>query len=94
MGMEVIAPGKIVVSQMAELTLIEDLDGDGVADRYRNLCSILGLVEIIMKPMPSAQMGMVGSILHWVQLPTMDLPFTHPGANISMTEEEAEISLP
>ena len=43
MGMEVIAPGKIVVSQMAELTLIEDLDRDGVADRYRNLCSDFGL---------------------------------------------------
>ena len=43
MGMEVLAPGKIVVSQMAELTLIEDLDGDGLADRYRNLCSDFGL---------------------------------------------------
>ena len=32
-----------MVSQMAELTLIEDLDGDGVADRYRNLCSDFGL---------------------------------------------------
>ena len=41
MGMEVITPGKIVVSQMAELTLIEDLDGDGVADRYRNYAPIL-----------------------------------------------------
>jgi glucose/arabinose dehydrogenase len=43
MGMEILAPGKIVVSQMAELTLVEDLDGDGVADRYRNLCSDFGI---------------------------------------------------
>ena len=43
MGMEILAPGKIVVSQMAELTLIEDTDGNGVADLYRNLCSDFGI---------------------------------------------------
>ena len=54
---------------------------------------ILDLVETTMKPMPSARMGMVGSISHWARLPTMDPPFTHPGANISMTVEGAGILL-
>ncbi|MFT5634272.1 MAG: hypothetical protein ACI9SQ_002002 [Rubritalea sp.] len=42
-GMEVIAPGHIVISQMAELTEVKDTDGDGVADRYLNLTSKWGV---------------------------------------------------
>jgi hypothetical protein len=37
MGMELIKPGHVVVSQMAELTEIIDTNRDGVADRYNNL---------------------------------------------------------
>ncbi len=36
-------PGKILVTQMAELTSAEDTDGDGVADSYRNLADGWGL---------------------------------------------------
>lgn len=36
-------PGKILVAQMAELTSAEDTDGDGTADRYRNLADGWGL---------------------------------------------------
>lgn len=36
-------PGKILVSQMAELTSAEDTDGDGLADRYRNVADGWGL---------------------------------------------------
>jgi hypothetical protein len=42
-GMEVIAPGHIVISQMAELTEVKDTDGDGVADRYLNLSDKWGV---------------------------------------------------
>ena len=43
MGMELIKPGHIVVSQMAELTEIIDTNRDGVADRYNNLASNFGI---------------------------------------------------
>jgi len=36
-------PGKILVSQMAELTSAQDTDGDGLADSYRNLADGWGL---------------------------------------------------
>ncbi|GAA5496090.1 hypothetical protein Rhal01_02271 [Rubritalea halochordaticola] len=42
-GMEVVAPGHIVVSQMPELTDVKDTDGDGVADSYRSLTSEWGV---------------------------------------------------
>ena len=43
MGMELIGPGHILVTQMAELTEIIDTDKDGVADRYNNLASNFGI---------------------------------------------------
>lgn len=43
LGMQVVAPGHIVVSQMAELTEIKDTDGDGRADRYNNLSTAWGI---------------------------------------------------
>ena len=43
MGMELIKPGHIVVSQMAELTEIIDTNQDGVADRYNNLATNFGI---------------------------------------------------
>lgn len=42
-GMEVVAPGHIVVSQMPELTDVRDTDGDGVADSYRVLTAEWGM---------------------------------------------------
>ncbi|MFK7849747.1 MAG: hypothetical protein AB8D78_02115 [Akkermansiaceae bacterium] len=42
-GLEAPQPGKILVSQMAELTSAEDTDGDGIADRYRNVADGWGL---------------------------------------------------
>jgi hypothetical protein len=33
-GIDVISPSKIRITQMAELTEAEDLDGDGAADRF------------------------------------------------------------
>lgn len=42
-GMHVVSRRELVISQMAELTRIVDTDGDGVADRYENLCSDWGL---------------------------------------------------
>ncbi len=36
-------PGKILVAQMAELTSATDTDGDGLADRYRNVADGWGL---------------------------------------------------
>ena len=41
--MELIGPGHIVVTQMAEFTEIIDTDQDGVADRYNNLASDFGI---------------------------------------------------
>ncbi len=43
MGMELVGPGHILVSQMAELTEIIDTDQDGIADRYRNLSTDFGI---------------------------------------------------
>ena len=43
MGMELIGPGHIVVTQMAEFTEIIDTDQDEVADRYNNLASDFGI---------------------------------------------------
>ncbi len=44
-GCGIVAPesGKILVSQMAELTSATDTDGDGVADSYRNVADGWGL---------------------------------------------------
>lgn len=42
-GIVATKPGKILVSQMAELTSAEDTDGDGVADSYRNIADDWGL---------------------------------------------------
>ncbi len=42
-GIEVPEPGRILVSQMAELTSAADTDGDGVADEYRNVADGWGL---------------------------------------------------
>ncbi len=42
-GLDVPEAGKIVVSQMAELTSATDSDGDGSADQYRNEADIWGL---------------------------------------------------
>lgn len=42
-GMEVVAPGHIVVSQMPELTDVRDIDGDGKADTYRVLADEWGV---------------------------------------------------
>ncbi len=36
-------PGKILITQMAELTSATDTDGDGTADRYRNIADGWGL---------------------------------------------------
>ena len=43
MGMQWVGPGRLVVSQMAELTEIIDTDGDGMADRYNNLSTAFGI---------------------------------------------------
>ena len=43
MGMVLVAPGHILVSQMAELTEIIDTDQDGKADRYNNLSTDFGI---------------------------------------------------
>ena len=43
MGMVLVAPGHILVSQMAELTEIIDTDQDGKADRYNNLSTEFGI---------------------------------------------------
>lgn len=43
MGIVVPVPGRIVVSHMPELTEASDTDGDGLADRYRNLADGWGL---------------------------------------------------
>ena len=43
MGMQWVGPGRLVVSQMAELTEVIDTDGDGVADRYVNLSTAFGI---------------------------------------------------
>jgi hypothetical protein len=42
-GIDVPEPGKILVTQMAELTSATDTDGDGTADSYRNLADGWGL---------------------------------------------------
>lgn len=42
-GMEVIAPGHIVISQMAELTDVKDSDSDGEADTFTNLTDQWGV---------------------------------------------------
>ncbi len=42
-GMEVIAPGHIVISQMAELTDVRDTDDDGKADTFLNLADQWGV---------------------------------------------------
>lgn len=42
-GMEVLAPGHVVVSQMPELTDVKDEDGDGKADSYHSLTSEWGV---------------------------------------------------
>ena len=43
MGMILVKPGHIIVSQMAELTEIIDTDQDGKADRYNNLSTDFGI---------------------------------------------------
>jgi hypothetical protein len=43
LGIKVLAPGRIIVSQMPELTEATDTDGDGEADRYRTLSDAWGL---------------------------------------------------
>ncbi|MDA7757275.1 PmoA family protein [Opitutales bacterium] len=43
MGMILVGPGHLLVSQMAELTEIIDTDKDGVADRYNNLSTDFGI---------------------------------------------------
>ena len=43
LGMEVLGPGRLIVSQMAELTEVIDTDGDGKADRYNNLSTDWGV---------------------------------------------------
>ena len=43
LGLQVVGPGHIIVSQMAELTEIIDTDKDGVADRYNNLSTAWGV---------------------------------------------------
>ncbi|MEG3604747.1 MAG: DUF6807 family protein [Verrucomicrobiota bacterium] len=43
MGMQWVGPGRLVVSQMAELTEVIDTDEDGVADRYVNLSTAFGI---------------------------------------------------
>lgn len=42
-GMEVVKPGHLLVSQMAELTEVKDTDGDGEADSYKNLADQWGV---------------------------------------------------
>lgn len=42
-GMEVIAPGHLVVSDMSELTEVLDTDNDGEADSFRNLADQWGV---------------------------------------------------
>lgn len=42
-GIHIVAPGHIIVSQMAELTEVVDQDQDGVADDYRALSTDFGL---------------------------------------------------
>ena len=94
MGMEVIAPGKIVVSQMAELTLIEDPDGDGVADRYRNLCSDFGLSGNYHETNAICPDGDGGFYIALGTASHNGPTFTPPAESINMTEEEAVTSLP
>ena len=43
MGMVLLAPGHLLVSQMAELTEIIDTNQDGEADRYNNLSTVFGI---------------------------------------------------
>ena len=42
-GMHIVKPGHLIISQMAELTEVIDLDGDGVADEYNKLETGIGL---------------------------------------------------
>lgn len=42
-GMDVPSPGRILITQMAEMTEATDTDGDGVADRYRQFADGWGL---------------------------------------------------
>ena len=42
-GMEVVAPGHLIVSQMPELTEVKDTDNDGVADTYRTMTDAWGV---------------------------------------------------
>ncbi len=42
-GIVVLEPGKILISQMAELTSAHDTDNDGTADQYRNVADDWGL---------------------------------------------------
>lgn len=42
-GMEVVAPRHLLISQMAELTEVRDMDNDGEADSYKNLADQWGV---------------------------------------------------
>ena len=95
MGMELIGPGHIVVTQMAEFTEIIDTDQDGVADRFNNsLPVILVLVGITMKPMPYVQMVKVVFTSHWARHRTMAPLSLLLGANTPRRAGAAEIFHP
>ncbi|MEO0415658.1 MAG: hypothetical protein AAF226_11980, partial [Verrucomicrobiota bacterium] len=42
-GIYIVAPGHVIIAQMAELTEVKDTDGDGVADEYTALATEFGL---------------------------------------------------
>ena len=83
-----------MVSQMAELTLIEDLDGDGVADRYRNLCSDFGLSGNYHETNAICPDGDGGFYIALGTASHNGPTFSPRGVNTNMTEEGAGISLP
>ena len=94
MGMLLVGPGHIIVSQMAELTEIIDTDMDGIADRYNNLSTDFGIMEIIMKRMRFVGMEMEDSLLPLVLHHIMDPLFFLLVENIQRMEEGGVIFRP
>ena len=88
MGMQWVGPGRLVVTQMAELTEVIDTDGDGVATVTSISPPHLESVEIITRPTPFAPMGKAVTTLRWAPLLTTVPPFSRPEANTRRRAEE------
>ena len=94
MGMQWVGPGRLVVSQMAELTEIIDTDGDGTADRYNNLSTAFGISGNYHETNAICPDGDGG---YYVALGTASHtapPFSHPVVSIRKRVEEEEIFPP